>query len=110
MQLGPATSALAAPVALAALPPARELAHRAGDGLEVSLLWQPGSDALWVAVVDTREGDAFAVPVGDAPPLEVFRHPFAYAALRGTDDGRPRDPRRTASPTPHLASIPRSFT
>jgi len=99
-------TALTETAAPSPLPPARELAHRAGDGLEVTLLWQPGTDALWVAVLDTRAGDAFAVPVGDAPPLEVFRHPFAYAAIRGTDDGRMPD--ASASRTPHLASIPRS--
>jgi hypothetical protein len=58
----------------------RELAHRSGDGLEVSLLWDPRDDWLSVRVLDTRSGDSFEVPVGDARPLDVFDHPFAFLA------------------------------
>jgi hypothetical protein len=58
----------------------RELAHRSGDGLEVSLLWDPRDDSLSVRVKDTREGARFDIPVVDAKPLEVFEHPFAYLA------------------------------
>jgi hypothetical protein len=58
----------------------RELAHRSGDGLEVSLLWDPRDDWLSVRVLDSRSGDSFEVPVGDARPLDVFEHPFAYLA------------------------------
>jgi hypothetical protein len=58
----------------------RELAHRSGDGLEVSLLWDPRDDSLSVRVKDTREGMRFDIPVEDAKPLEVFEHPFAYLA------------------------------
>jgi hypothetical protein len=61
----------------------RELAHRANDGLEVSLLWNPDDGSLAVSVVDTRLGTALELPVGDASPLEVFYHPFAYAAQHG---------------------------
>jgi hypothetical protein len=61
----------------------RELAHRTTDGLEVSLLWNADDGSLTVSVVDTRLGQAFELPVGDASPLEVFHHPFAYAARRG---------------------------
>ena len=58
----------------------RELARRSGDGLEVSLLWDPRDDWLSVRVLDTRSGDSFEVPVGDARPLDVFEHPFGYLA------------------------------
>jgi len=61
----------------------RELAHRENDGLEVSLLWNRDDGSLTVSVVDTRLGTALELPVGDASPLEVFYHPFAYAARRG---------------------------
>jgi hypothetical protein len=58
----------------------RELAHRSGDGLEVSLLWDPRDDSLSVCVRDTREGARYDIPVEDAKPLDVFEHPFAYLA------------------------------
>jgi hypothetical protein len=34
-------------------------------------------------VLDGHAGEALEVPVEDASPLEVFEHPFAYAAQRG---------------------------
>jgi hypothetical protein len=58
----------------------RELAKRSGDGLEISLLWDPRDDFLSVRVEDTRMGDVYEVPVGDARPLDVFEHPFGYLA------------------------------
>jgi hypothetical protein len=58
----------------------RELAQRSGDGLEVTLLWDPRDDALTVVVQDTREGARFEIPVEGARALDVFEHPFAYLA------------------------------
>jgi hypothetical protein len=58
----------------------RELAHRSGDGLEVSLLWDPRDDSLTVRVRDAREGARYDIPVEDAKPLDVFEHPFAHLA------------------------------
>ena len=58
----------------------RELTQRSGDGLEVSLLWHPDDDSLSVRIEDTRMGDVYEVPVGDAHPLDVFEHPFGYLA------------------------------
>jgi hypothetical protein len=60
----------------------RELAQRSGDGLEVSLLWDPRDDSLTVRIADTRTADVYEVPVGDAHPLNVFEHPFGYLARR----------------------------
>jgi hypothetical protein len=60
----------------------RELAHRSSAGLEVRLVWSPGDDSLAVRVRDARTGEAFELPVGEDSPLEVFYHPFAYAARR----------------------------
>lgn len=59
---------------------ARELAYRASDSIEVLLLWWQEEDRLAVSVVDHAAGDAFVVPVGGERPLDVFRHPYAYAA------------------------------
>ena len=61
----------------------RELAYRENDGLAVSLIWNPRNDALTVTVLDGHTGEALEIPVVDANPLEVFNHPFAYAARRG---------------------------
>ena len=59
----------------------RELDSRINDGLQVSLLWCEHDGRLWVAVVDTKRHEAFRVRVRDGErPLEVFHHPYAYAA------------------------------
>jgi hypothetical protein len=61
----------------------RELAHRRTDGLDVRLLWEPQTDQVSVALMDARTGDGFEVPVSPGErPLDVFHHPFAYAAVR----------------------------
>jgi hypothetical protein len=61
----------------------KELAHRRNDGLDVRLLWEPGTDRVSVALMDARTGDGFEVTVASGErPLDVFHHPFAYAAVR----------------------------
>ena len=61
----------------------RELDHRSSDGIDVRLLWCARDDRLLVAVSDARTGEAFSVEVRDhARALEVFHHPYAYAARR----------------------------
>jgi hypothetical protein len=61
----------------------RELAYRESGGLAVSLLWDPADDTLTVTVFQRHTGETLEVPVEDASPLDVFEHPFAYAARRG---------------------------
>jgi hypothetical protein len=58
---------------------ARELDYREGDGLEVTLVWYPGRDAIAVKVLDTRTGERFEIPVDKASARDAFSHPFAYA-------------------------------
>ena len=59
----------------------RELDSRVSDGIEVRLLWRAQDDRVLVAVRDGRTGDAFAVEVADDQrALDVFHHPYAYAA------------------------------
>ena len=60
-------------------PGPRELAHRRSCGIDVRLIGDPAGDDL---TVEVREGDAAAllVPVRGRPPLDVFRHPYAYLA------------------------------
>jgi hypothetical protein len=60
-----------------------ELAHRAGDGVEVSLFWNEGDNRLTVAVADTRTGEEFELAAHPENALDVFYHPFAYAAFKG---------------------------
>jgi hypothetical protein len=57
-----------------------ELHHRATDGIEVSLLWSRLTNALTVAVEDSRSGMSFVLPAPADNALDVFEHPFAYAA------------------------------
>jgi hypothetical protein len=67
----------------------RELDLRATDGVEVALLWYPGSDVVSVRVVDAKAGETFELVLGEGDrPLDVFHHPYAYAAVRGLDVGR----------------------
>ena len=61
----------------------RELDSRTNDGIHVRLLWHPHDARLSVAVHDTKTGEAFALPVPDGGlALDVFHHPYAYAAVR----------------------------
>lgn len=57
-----------------------ELHHRSADGLEVSLLWSRRTNRLTVAVEDSRSGVSFELPAPAEKALDVFEHPFAYAA------------------------------
>jgi hypothetical protein len=58
-----------------------ELAHRAGDGLEVLLMWDRDDGRLVVIVDDIRKGGSFELVVADGrQALDAFYHPFAYAA------------------------------
>lgn len=59
-----------------------ELDYRENDGIEVSLLWSRQDDGLSVLVVDSRRAETFELSVAAGEALEVFNHPFAYAARR----------------------------
>ncbi|HKH18639.1 MAG TPA: hypothetical protein VKA57_14020 [Solirubrobacteraceae bacterium] len=61
----------------------RELDHRVSDGIDVRLLWRPHDNRALVAVADYKTGESFTIEVGaDQRALDVFHHPFAYAASR----------------------------
>jgi len=61
-----------------------ELAHRAGNGIDVLLLWDRGDGRLTVVVDDVRTGGSFELVAADGrQALDAFHHPFAYAAARG---------------------------
>jgi hypothetical protein len=61
---------------------ARELALRESDGFRVVLLWHPREDAVTVSVEDARADHRLelAVERERARALDVFYHPFGYAA------------------------------
>jgi len=65
--------------------PLRELAQRTSDGIEVTLLWSPADGRLTVSVADGRYGEAFVLDAAADEALDVFNHPYAYAAHRGVD-------------------------
>jgi hypothetical protein len=60
----------------------KELAQREGDGLEVLLMWDEITGELEVSVTDERTGVAFSLPAARDKALDVFHHPFSYAASR----------------------------
>jgi hypothetical protein len=59
-----------------------ELASRESAGLQVSLFWSREDNALSVVVRDHRSGDEFSLAVEPDEAMDVYRHPFAYAARR----------------------------
>jgi hypothetical protein len=74
----------------------RELDSRSSDGIDVRMLWNERTGRVTVAVADAKTGDAFTVEVRDGErALDVFHHPYAYAAWRGVE---------TAAATPSYAA------
>lgn len=59
----------------------QELASRTIDGLHVRLLWSAAEREAWVSVIDVKRDELVLVPIGPSESaLDVFNHPFAYAA------------------------------
>ncbi len=66
--------------------PLRELDHRHNDGIDVWLLWREVDNRVLVAVADARTGNRFTIEVPEGEPvLDVFHHPYAYAANEGEE-------------------------
>jgi len=59
----------------------RELAHRASDGVEVTLFWYASDDSLLVTVVDWKTDEVLEIPVRHDQAMNAFHHPYVYAAL-----------------------------
>lgn len=71
---------------LSALTSTHELHGRVSDGIQVRLLWSEEDERLWVTVVDFKQGEEFCVDVRDRTRvLDVFHHPYAYAAQYGIE-------------------------
>ena len=61
-----------------------ELAVRDQNGVAVTLFWLRGTDVTVVSVLDKRNGEGFELVLEAADrALDVFHHPYAYAAARG---------------------------
>ena len=64
----------------------RELDSRFSDGIHVRLTYGGRDGRVAVAVLDTRSGESFSVDVRDGErALDVFHHPYAYAAWHGIE-------------------------
>ena len=62
------------------------LAGRKNAGVQVTLLWAADTNAVAVLVRDTGTDDQFELSVEPgANALDIFEHPYAYAAWRGVD-------------------------
>jgi hypothetical protein len=66
-------------------PPPQKLAHRRGDGLDVTLFWSAADDALTVQVIDHFADECFEIAVSHDRVAYAFNHPYAYAAAQGLD-------------------------
>ena len=57
-----------------------DLAHRRGDGIDVTLWWSREDDSVSVEVLHFASESSFELVVDQARALEAFYHPFAYDA------------------------------
>ena len=63
----------------------RELAHRAADGIEVTLYWSSTDNLVTVEVYDSGAETYFELEVPSDRALDAFHHPFAYAAQQDVE-------------------------
>ena len=62
------------------------LATRKNAGIQVTLLWAEDTNAVAVLVRDEGTDDQFELSVEPgANALDIFEHPYAYAAWRGVN-------------------------
>jgi hypothetical protein len=62
------------------------LAERKNAGIHVTLLWAEDTNSVAVFVHDDSTDDQFELSVEPgANALDIFEHPYAYAAWRGVD-------------------------
>jgi hypothetical protein len=71
----------------------RELDSRVSDGIQVQLLWHPHDGHISVAVNDSKTGETLELSVHQGRhALDVFHHPYAYAAEPRTASVSQRSP------------------
>ena len=62
------------------------LASRKNTGIRVTLLWAADTNTTAVLVRDDSTNDQFELLVDrKTNPIDVYQHPYAYAAWRGID-------------------------
>ena len=71
---------------MAATTTRRELAHRAGDGIDVWLFWDKVGDVLTLELYDAKDDELFALEVPKDRAMDAFRHPFVYLAASAADE------------------------
>jgi hypothetical protein len=59
-----------------------ELLHRESGSTHIALLWSKEDATLTVSVVGSSPDDSFELEAAEATALDVFYHPYAYAARR----------------------------
>jgi hypothetical protein len=57
-----------------------ELAHRASNGIEVTLLWDQRADMVSVLAKDQRSGELLELAPERHEALQAFYHPYSYGA------------------------------
>lgn len=62
-----------------------DLANRRSDGVDVTLWWSPADDSVSVEVLHLASDSTFELSVDAGRALDVFHHPFAYAAWRSPE-------------------------
>ena len=68
-----------------------ELASRESSGITVRLFWSRSTNLVTVAVADAANDEYFELVLDQhEPALDVYHHPFAYAAARGVEFGTRR--------------------
>src|SRR3954462_15433455 len=61
----------------------RELNHRTIDGLDIRMLWDPGSNLITITVNDSRTGESFEVEVGPGVrPMGLYMLTIASSMTR----------------------------
>ena len=62
------------------------LESRESAGIRVTLVWEADTDTAAVLVENDAADDRFELVVeSDVNPLDVYEHPFAFAAWRGVE-------------------------
>jgi hypothetical protein len=63
----------------------RELAHRTGTGIEVSLLWRRSDNSLRLQLTEVDSGVVFELTIAPDDALDAFYHPYAYLPRHTVD-------------------------
>jgi hypothetical protein len=65
------------------------LAHRVGDGIEVSLLWHQPTGRITLGVLDRGTGERFHLEVERRDALDAFSRPEVYVRRHAAGRRRP---------------------